>query len=231
MSLRFFLDSADPEDWATWMPCGLFHGITTNPTLLRQAGQPCRIDALASLSRRALDLGCQELHLQAWGREPSALIDCAQALAELDPGRITVKIPVTRAGARAAVTLIGQGIPLTFTACYEAPQVLVAAALGARYIAPYLGRINDLGRDGHQELITMQKCVDRTGSSLRLLVASLRSPGDLSRLVAAGLTTFTISPKLAEELFSCQATEAAAARFEAEASHKPVDSGLASRDR
>jgi transaldolase len=95
--------------------------------------------------------------------------------------------------------------------------VLVAAALGARYIAPYLGRIQDLGRDSHQELITMQQCVDRSGSSLRLLVASLRTTSDLSRLAAAGMTTFTLSPKLAAALFSCEATEAAAARFEDDA--------------
>jgi transaldolase len=217
MSLRFFLDSADPLAWEEWMPCGLFHGITTNPTLLRQAGQICRIDALHSLSQRALELGCQELHLQAWGREPQALLNCAQALAELAPGRITIKVPLTRAGTEAAVILIAQGIPLTFTACYEAHQVLVAAALGARYVAPYLGRIQDLGRDSHQELITMQQCVDRSGSSLRLLVASLRTTSDLSRLAAAGMTTFTLSPKLAAALFSCEATEAAAARFEDDA--------------
>ncbi len=217
MSLRFFLDSADPLAWEEWMPCGLFHGITTNPTLLRQAGQICRIPELRSLSQRALELGCQELHLQAWGSEPQALLDCGLALAELAPGRITIKVPLTRAGTAAAVILIAQGIPLTFTACYEAPQVLVAAALGGRYIAPYLGRIQDLGRDSHQELITMQQCVDRSGSSLRLLVASLRTTSDLSRLAAAGMSTFTLSPKLAAALFSCEATEAAAARFEDDA--------------
>ncbi|CAK6700362.1 transaldolase family protein [Synechococcus sp. BA-124 BA4] len=217
MSLRFFLDSADPLTWEEWMPCGLFHGITTNPSLLRQAGQDCRIPALRSLTGQALDLGCQELHLQAWGREPEALLDCALALAEMAPGRITVKVPLTRAGTGAAVKVIAQGIPLTFTACYEPPQVLVAAALGARYIAPYLGRIQDLGRDAHQELITMQQCVDRSGSSLRLLVASLRATSDLSRLAAAGMTTFTLSPRLAAALFSCAATEAAAARFEDDA--------------
>lgn len=217
MSLRFFLDSADPLAWEEWMSTGFFHGITTNPTLLRQAGQVCSVSHLRSLSRRALDFGCQELHLQAWGREPEALLDCALALAELGPGQITIKVPLTRAGTTAATALIARGIPLTFTACYEAPQVLVAAALGARYVAPYLGRIQDLGRDGHQELITMQQCVDHSGSSLKLLVASLRVTSDLSRLAAAGMTTFTLSPQLAAALFSCEASNAAAARFAADA--------------
>jgi len=95
--------------------------------------------------------------------------------------------------------------------------VLLAAALGVDYIAPYLGRISDLGRDGHAELIQMQRCIDALGSTLRLLVASLRSPSDLPRLAAEGLNTFTISPAIAEGLFSVEATEAAAAQFERDA--------------
>ena len=82
----------------------------------------------------------------------------------------------------------------------------------------YLGRISDLGRDGHTELIRMQRCVDGLASPLRLLVASLRQPDDLARLAAEGLNTFTISPPIAEALFSCGATEAAAAQFERDAS-------------
>jgi transaldolase len=198
MGLRLFLDSADPQAWSQWLPSGLFHGITTNPTLLRQAGQPCRLDHLQELSRRALDLGCRELQLQAWGGDASSYLACGQQLAALAPGQITVKLPVTRPGAAAAGELI-------------------AAALGAAYIAPYLGRIGDQGRDGHSELVSMQRCLDGLGSSVRLLVASLRQPADLGRLAAAGLSTFTISPAIAAALFGSEATAADARRFEADA--------------
>ena len=80
MGLRLFLDSADPQAWSQWLPSGLFHGITTNPTLLKQAGQPCRLDHLQELSRRALDLGCRELQLQAWGGDASSYLACGQQL-------------------------------------------------------------------------------------------------------------------------------------------------------
>ena len=106
---------------------------------------------------------------------------------------------------------------MTFTACYEVHQVLVAAALGATYIAPYLGRINDQGHDGMAEVIAMQRCLEGVGSSVRLLAASLRQPGELSELAGAGLNTFTISPELAAELFSSGATTAASAQFELDA--------------
>jgi transaldolase len=217
MTLRLFLDTAETTAWAEWLPSGLFHGVTTNPTLLRRAGRPCRLDALASLTHEALDLGCREVHLQAWGGEAADLEACGRALAALAPARVTVKLPVTRCGAAAAARLIATGLPVTFTACYEVPQVLVAAALGARYIAPYLGRIGDLGRDGPSELVAMQRCLRGTGSSVRLLVASLRQAETLSRLAAEGLDTFTISAKVAAELFGSKATIEAAAQFERDA--------------
>jgi transaldolase len=214
MALRLLLDSADPQAWAQWLPTGLFHGITTNPTLLRRAAQPCTLEALEALTAQALEHGLRELHLQAWGDDLTA---CGRQLAQLAPGRIWVKLPITLAGAAAARSLIAEGWPVTFTACYEPAQVLLAAALGADYIAPYLGRIGDLGRDGHGELIRMQRCVEGVGSPLRLLVASLRQPDDLARLAAEGLDTFTISPAIAEALFAVAPTEAAALQFERDA--------------
>ena len=217
MRLRLFLDSADPHAWSQWLPTGLFHGITTNPSLLRQAGQPCRLEHLSQLSRQALDLGCKELHLQAWGGDAASYLACGHQLAAFAPGRIAVKLPVTLAGATAARELIAADLPVTFTACYEVPQVLIAAALGAAYIAPYLGRIGDQGRDGQAELVAMQRSLDGLGSSVRLLVASLRQSTDLGLLAAAGLDTFTISPAIASALFGCEATNADARRFEADA--------------
>jgi transaldolase len=227
MALRLLLDSADPNAWAEWLPTGLFRGITTNPTLLRRADQPCSLEHLAVLTARALELGVQELHLQAWGAD---LLACGRALAQLAPGRIWVKLPITRAGTAAARALIAEGCPVTFTACYEPAQVLLAAALGADYIAPYLGRISDQGRDGHAELIRMQRIVasvcrvdpdgrgdEPSAAPLRLLVASLRSPNDLARLAAEGLDTFTISPGIAEALFAVEPTLAAVAQFERDA--------------
>lgn len=217
MALRLFLDSADPLAWQQWLPSGLFHGVTTNPTLLRRAAQPCSLERLAQLAPLALAHGIQELHLQAWGTTAADMLQCGLALAALAPGHIAVKLPVTQQGAAVARDLGRAGIPITFTACYEPHQVLIAAALGAAYIAPYLGRINDQGRDGIAAVIAMHQSLSGLGSSVRLLVASLRQPGELTRLAAEGLNTFTISPELATALVRCDATEAASAQFERDA--------------
>jgi len=217
MTLQLLLDSADPLAWQEWMATGLFQGITTNPTLLRRAGLPCTLPSLAALSRRAFALGAQELHLQAWGADGPSLAACGQALAALEPAAVLVKLPITRAGLEAARSLMADGIRVTFTACYEVHQVLLAAAVGATYIAPYLGRIHDQGRDGLAELAAMQRALEGVGSPTRLLVASLRQPAELAALAAGGLDCFTLSPAVAAALFAVEATQQAAAGFEADA--------------
>jgi transaldolase len=217
MALSLLLDSADPDAWDEWLPSGLFQGVTTNPTLLRRAARPCRLDELERLTHGALDRGLREIHLQAWGGDAETLSACGAALGALAPGRVLVKLPITRSGAEAGRRLIDTGVPVTFTACYEVHQVLLAAALGARYIAPYLGRIGDLGRDGHADLIAMQRALEGVDATTRLLVASLRHPSDLSRLTAAGVTCFTLAPAVVAELFSAAPTAEAAAQFERDA--------------
>ncbi|MFM7312125.1 MAG: transaldolase family protein [Cyanobium sp.] len=226
MTLQLLLDTADLQVWQRWLPSGLFQGVTTNPTLLRRAGVPCTVAALEVLAARAFGLGARALHLQTWGADVEEATACGLALGAIDPARVLVKVPLTEVGAETARRLIAADLQVTFTACYAVHQVLIAAALGARYVAPYLGRISDSGRDGHAELIAMQRCLDGVGSSTRLLVASLRQPDDLARLAAGGVGTFTLGPQLAVALFEVAATTAAAARFEADAvSAEPPEDG------
>lgn len=215
--LRLFIDSAAPADWRAWLPSGLLFGITTNPTLLKRVGLRCERASLQRLTETALGLGAQELHLQAWGGDAAALYDCGSSLAALAPSQVVVKLPITREGCAAAARLIAAGHRITFTACYDASQMLIASALGADYAAPYLGRIGDAGRDGHAEVVQMQRTLDGLSSRTRLLAASLRQVGDVSRLAAAGVTSFTLSPMLLAALFEQPETLAAAAQFEADA--------------
>ncbi|MFM7235321.1 MAG: transaldolase family protein [Cyanobium sp.] len=217
MTLRLLIDSADPRAWRDLWPMGLFTGITTNPTLLRRAGHPCTADALRPLITEAFSLGCRELHLQAWGTTAEQLLACGQALVAIAPERIVVKLPLTEPGLKAAGALVGAGTQVTLTACYGVPQVLAAAAQGVAYVAPYLGRISDAGFDGCAEVLRMQSCLSGLKSPTRLLVASLRSPEELTRLAAAGIDTFTLPPALAGDFWKHSASEAAAAQFERDA--------------
>jgi transaldolase len=125
-----------------------------------------------------------------------------------------VKVPITQVGTAAAAQLIAADIPITLTAVYAVHQVLIAASLGTDYAAPYLGRINDLGRNGREDLVAMQRSLDGVGSSTRLLVASIRSVDDITFLASHGLNTFTFSPAIAAAFFEVAATDQAANDFQ-----------------
>lgn len=211
--LRLMLDSAEVRQWEEWFAVGLLYGVTTNPLLLQRAQVPCQVPVLKALAVQALQMGAQEVQLQAWGNTVERYLQTGQALGEIDP-RVVVKVPATRIGTTAAVRLLRQGIRVTLTGVYGIPQVIVAAAIGADYAAPYLGRIHDLGRNGCEDLIAMQRALEGIESATRLLVASIRRAADIAILAAHKLNTFTISTVIAEELFNVRETLKATADFE-----------------
>lgn len=210
---RLFLDSADVTAWRRLIPLGLFHGVTTNPTLLLRAGMPCRLDAFTQLADEARRLGCAELHCQAWGDDAAAFAMCGASLAAHDPALILVKLPATRDGFAAGAMLRAQDIRVTMTAVYTPAQALASSALGAAYAAPYFGRIGDAGGDAEATIAAMRAVLRTGGDQTRLLVASLRRPEDVANLAARGCDTFTIAPAVAEAMLASDASEAAAAAF------------------
>lgn len=214
--LRLFLDSADPGAWETWLPTGIFHGVTTNPVLLERAGQRCTVDHLAELAARARGLGAHEIHLQTWGEDAAVLYERGAMLGYLANPHlaVVVKVPATPLGLPVARRLAGHGVRVTLTAVFEPGQVVAAAGFGAAYAAPYLGRLDDAGRDGPAEVVAMHEILANTGSGTRLLTASIRSAQIVVDLARRGLDTFTFGTAVAEELLASELTAGAAADFQ-----------------
>jgi transaldolase len=220
--IRLFLDTADITQWQNWLPMGLFYGVTTNPLLLEKAQVTCSVEQLKELARQAFILGAKEVQLQTWGTSVDALVKTGELLAGIDE-RIVVKVPITKVGTEAVSRLIAQGIRVTLTGVYAVPQVLIAAALGADYAAPYLGRINDLGGNGRDDVAVMQRAIVGVGSTTRILVASIRSVDDITFLATQGLDTFTFPEAIAEAFFDVIATNQAATDFEQAARRMGVE--------
>jgi transaldolase len=217
IGLRLYIDSPDPAIWQHYLASGIFYGVTTNPKLLYEAGIANTVENVTGLALTAFDLGAQEIHLQTWGREVEPMLAIGRQFATIDP-RVSVKVPITEAGLLCAWQLIKEGAKVTLTAVHASVQMLPVLALGAAYAAPYLGRMNDAGLDGLDEIAAMQQIITNLGGSTRLLVASIRSLSDLAALVRRGSNTFTLLPGLVEELLSNPQTLAAAADFEQKAS-------------
>lgn len=218
MAFHLYLDSADATDWQAWLPTGLFRGVTTNPILMRRAGRPVTPDAVAAMlaeiaAAGAAAAGAPAIQVQAWGDDPAEMI--AQADRWTAAARPIVKLPATRAGFTAAAALTARGIPVTVTAVYAAAQMVPALAVGASYIAPYIGRIEAAGGDARRMVAEMAAMAAAAGGPTRILLASLRSLDQLAALTAAGATAATLSPKLAAALCAVPETLTATADFDA----------------
>lgn len=207
--MTLYLDSADRAALGPLLETGLFAGITTNPLLLHRAGLTQR--DLPALHDWAVGVGARTVFLQTIGADVSALVVDGRRLRSLS-NHVVVKVPATSAGLTASRILIEEGVPLLVTAVYHAAQALLAAAAGAQFIAPYLGRMTDAGRDGLTEIITMQHILTHT--TTEILVASIRTVDDLVTLAAAGVPTFTLGPPLATAVLGDELTILAAQEFE-----------------
>jgi len=214
-SNRLFLDTADVSIWEELLPLGIFHGVTCNPTLLERASQACTVANLHVLARTCLVMPfCQEFMCQSWGATCDEMYETGLQLSQPDRQRIVIKVPVTAEGTKAAALLIDSGVRVCLTACYDQKQAIVAAGLGAEYLAPYLGRMTDAGKDGLDECRQMEYIARGMGSTTRILVASIRDVQSMADLMEDGMDTFTFNPDVARQLFSEPLTEEAANEFE-----------------
>ena len=234
-SNRLFLDTADTSVWEELLPLGIFHGVTTNPTLLERANQACTISNLHALAQKAFSMTttttattstaatgascCHEFMCQAWGSTAEEMYEIGMALSQPDRDRIVIKVPVTTEGTKAAAMLMRQGgVRVCLTACYNSHQAIVASGIGAEYIAPYLGRMTDSGKDGLLECQRMEEIVRGMNSSTRILVASIRDVESMAILMSTNkMDTFTFNPDVARALFSEPLPDQAAEDFEAAA--------------
>ncbi|WFE20729.1 transaldolase family protein [Solwaraspora sp. WMMD937] len=203
-----YLDSADRAALAPLLATGLFAGVTTNPLLLDRAGLG-QTD-LPALHDWAVAAGAGTVFAQTLAEDPDGIVTEGLRLRELSD-RVVVKVPATRSGLTATRRLADQQVPVLITAVYHAAQAVLAAAAGARYIAPYLGRMTAAGRDGLAQIQTMHRIL--AGGPTQTLVASIKSVDDLVRLAAAGVPSFTIGPALADELLRDDLTDGAVAEF------------------
>jgi transaldolase len=207
--VKLYLDTAERAAAEPLLATGLFAGLTTNPTILRRAGLTGA--AIPEIHRWATAAGAREVFFQAWGDD---LVAKGRELRELGDD-VVVKLVASLPGAAACARLSADGIPTLLTAVYAPGQALVAAAAGATYIAPYLGRMTDAGRAGADDVLAMQEVLAGTGT--KILAASVRDVPSMVALARRGVECFTFSPAVAHEFFADELTADAVRVFEEDA--------------
>lgn len=224
--MDLYIDTADVAVWRDLMPSGLFHGITTNPLLARRAGLSYPEIDWPALMGEAAELGAKELHCQVVGPVEGFADWAGQRYAQgREAGlRVVIKIPLTEPAIRMVPAVKALGGPILMTACYNAKQMFVASALGADYIAPYFGRMLEMGLPAYDALAQMLAIGALDNGRTRILVASLRDTSQMALLARQGLDCFTIAPQIARDLLNDRNTIAAANEFEAAATEADTPS-------
>ncbi|RLP10814.1 transaldolase family protein [Propionibacterium australiense] len=211
--MLILIDDANLEDvtaiWST-LPVD---GVTTNPTILaRQHRDPLR--TLREL-RELLGAGPQ-LHAQVVGTEPDVMVNEALVLRGELGEDLFVKIPVTEAGYVAMRRLSAQGVNVTATAIHAPMQAFLAAKAGARYVAPYINRLDNLGADGVRVAAEIQTLLDVHRMDTQLLAASFKNSQQITELAKLGAGAVTAAPAVLRNLFRNATTDAAVAEQRAD---------------
>ena len=213
-ALKVFLDSAVASAWTLPAGCPPVQGVTTNPTLVRQAGLPVTLDSYTGLLHAAADAGLAELMLQLPRPDASEALRWLETLqkAAADVAvNLTIKLPCHADWLACIRAVQSQKQAILLTGLSNPVQLLWAQSLGVQYVAPYIGR---LATDGRDVWPLMQACVAVQSNGPALLAASIKSHDVLARLIACGAAAVTLPPASWAAWSTDPLTEAAITQFE-----------------
>lgn len=212
--MKIYLDSAQVASWTLPAGCPAVQGVTTNPSLVFQAGLPVTLASYLTLLQAAADHGFAELMLQLPSSdlgEAARWLDALRSAADKARVELTIKLPCA-AEWEACIRLVQQsGQAILLTGLSNPVQLLWARDMQAQYVAPYVGR---LANDGRNVWALMQACVALQPRGPKLLAASIKSPEVLAQLMGMGAAAVTLPPASLVAWSTDALTQAAMAQFE-----------------
>lgn len=208
--MQLFLDTAKLEEIRPLCELGIISGVTTNPSLLAKAGRPLEeiVSEIAGLVEGPI-FG----EVKASALDRNAMVEQGKAIAALHP-RMVVKIPLTAEGLAATSRLSLQGIAVTNTLVFSPAQALLAVQAGAKYVAPFVGRLDDIGESGLELVRTIAEMFRIQNSPAKLLVASVRSPLHVVDCALAGADIATVPAGVLKQMVQHPLTDAGILKFQ-----------------
>ncbi len=206
--MKIFLDTANTESIQKWAQTGLIDGVTTNPTHLSKEGNNpveqvlaiCDILPDGSISVEVTETEPEQVYLQA--RKLASLCD-----------NIVVKVPCHAHYYTVIKKLIAEGIPLNITLVFSLSQGLMMAKLGAQYISPFVGRLDDIGTDGIELIQHLRHIIDWYDFETEILAASIRDVAHFEQAMLAGADIATVPVEVFEKSLAHQLTDKGMAQF------------------
>src|SRR5947207_11330207 len=162
--MKLFIDSGNIADIQKLADIGIIDGVTTNPSLLVKEPGDFR-DNLKKI--------CQIVKGPVSGEvtatDFAGMMQQGHDIAKIDQYMV-VKVPLTRDGIKACKALSGEGIPVNVTLCFSAAQALLAAKVGATFVSPFVGRLDDISTNGMEMVRDIVQIYDNYNFKTEILV-------------------------------------------------------------
>ena len=205
--MKFFLDTANLDEIREIAGWGIVDGVTTNPSLCSKEGMKFE-DLIREICRTVPGPVSVECVSTAAGE----IVREAHELAAIAPN-VVIKIPVCVEGLKATKVLSGEGIKVNMTLVFSAGQALLAAKAGAKYVSPFIGRLDDISQEGMgliEEIVTL---FENYRLATEVIVASIRHPRHVIEAGLLGADIVTIPAAVLEKMVKHPLTDAGIEKF------------------
>ena len=206
--MQIFLDTANAEQIARGVATGCVAGVTTNPTIIAREKK--------SLSRCVQDIVAVDpelvILLEAMATGVDEIVREARELSGL-AGHVVVKLPMTAEGLSAARRLSQEGIRTTVTLVFSLNQAVAAACAGADFVAPFVGRLDDINADGLGLVRSIKQTFTTHQVKTQVIGASVRTPQMVADLFAVGCDVVTMPEGILAAMLRHPLTDAGLKKF------------------
>jgi len=206
--MKLFVDTGRIDEVRKAAEWGIVDGVTTNPSLIAQAGRGFKETVLEICS--ILPNG--SISAEVVGTTVEDILREGREIASWSPN-IVVKVPMTPAGIAATRQLTREGIRVNMTLVFSPTQALLAAKAGASYISVFVGRVDDVSSEGMRTIEDAVQIVENYGFDSEVLVASIRHPMHVVEAARLGAHIATMPFKVMEQLFQHPLTDIGLQRF------------------
>ncbi len=205
--MQFFLDTANLDQIKEAASWGILDGITTNPTLVSRENME-----FEDLIKKICIVVPGPVSVESVSTQAKDIIKEARDLAKLAEN-VVVKVPICIEGLKAIKVLSQEGIKVNTTLIFSAPQALLAAKAGARYVSPFVGRLDDISHDGLEIVEQIVMIYNNYGFETEVIVASIRHPLHVVDAAMVGADIATIPFDTLKKLVKHPLTDIGIERF------------------
>ena len=207
--MKLFLDTADTELIEKYYQTNLIDGVTTNPTLIMKSGRNPE-----DVYQELIDMGLNDISMEVVGDFDAMFLEGIRLFRKFGKCA-TIKVPCTPDGLRACRELARDLVNVNVTLIFSPAQAILAAKAGAKYVSPFVGRVDDNSFNGIDlvdqisDIYTIQN-IRKT----EILAASVRDVKTVSDAFGAGAHVVTMPPSILEKMYNHVLTDRGLYQFD-----------------